>query len=141
MKSEKAKGIIAVLLVGVIAISVFAVVIAVSVFTGTASAQVGGEIFIDFENFPGPDGVLGTADDVPIISGDTIDNQFASLGVTFSFADGTSLVALSPIDYTAYGPPTHSPPTVLEVGDEDAQDVDHNFFNTSGICVNLIARH
>ena len=39
---------------------------------------------IDFENAPGPDGELGTEDDVPLIENDLIDDEFASLGVTFS---------------------------------------------------------
>ena len=41
-----------------------------------------GSIVIDFEHFPGPDGVLGTADDVPSVSG-AIDTQFSTLGITF----------------------------------------------------------
>jgi len=48
-----------------------------------------GTVFIDFEHFPGPDGIIGTADDIPAptcnlnICG-PLNNQFASMGITFT---------------------------------------------------------
>lgn len=55
-----------------------------------SSQAAAGEILIDFERFPGPDGVPGTADDVP--AGTEIllplTTQYASLGVRF---EGASL--------------------------------------------------
>ena len=48
---------------------------------GTATADA--PIIIDFETAPGPDGQLGTPDDLPLTEGTFISNQFASLGVEF----------------------------------------------------------
>ena len=46
------------------------------------------EIIINFENEPGSDGVLGTADDIPLVENTVINSQFSSLGVTFSLGQG-----------------------------------------------------
>ena len=45
-----------------------------------------GQITIDFEHTPGPDGILGTADDVPMPNTflQPLRDQFASLGLTFT---------------------------------------------------------
>lgn len=90
-------------------------------------------VLIDFESFPGPDGKLGTADDVPVANQDIISNQFVSLGVTFELADGTAPIVRSPINYLPEGP--HSIDTVLlpknnmYSGEQDIQDVIINFTN------------
>ncbi len=49
-----------------------------------------GAVVIDFESFPGPDGQLGTMDDVPIIAPalfvdqpQQITTQYATLGIEF----------------------------------------------------------
>ena len=47
-----------------------------------ATAQ-GLVVTIDFENDPGPDGLLGTVDDLPLPEGTFIADQFAALGVRF----------------------------------------------------------
>ncbi len=43
-------------------------------------------VLIDFEHFPGPDGVLGTADDVPVpcTTAIPLSGQYASVGITFT---------------------------------------------------------
>ncbi len=38
-------------------------------------------IGVDFDVFPGPDGELGTGDDIPVVAGDEITDQYMSLGV------------------------------------------------------------
>jgi hypothetical protein len=51
-----------------------------------------GSLLIDFEHFPGPDGIIGTADDIPApncpspsgICPPLLGNQFASAGITFA---------------------------------------------------------
>lgn len=51
-----------------------------------------GPVLIDFERFPGPDGIIGTADDIPAPSGCTVgpcvhrllSNEFSSMGITFT---------------------------------------------------------
>jgi hypothetical protein len=60
-------------------------VLVLAVCAGSAWAVV-----IDFEKYPGPDGALGTPDDVPIVAPSLfanqplqITNQFASLGIQF----------------------------------------------------------
>ena len=59
-------------------------------FTSQYSAQVtaGKTVNINFEKFPGPDGILGTADDVTTAVGNPISNQYSSVGATFSLTDG-----------------------------------------------------
>lgn len=63
----------------------FAAVLVLCVCTRTAHSVV-----IDFEKFPGPDGALGTSDDIPIAAPslfvgqpEQITDQFASLGILF----------------------------------------------------------
>ncbi len=57
-----------------------------TVLTPSACASA---ITIDFEHFPGVDGILGTVDDIPVPSGFVpITNQFSSLGITFSSPTG-----------------------------------------------------
>lgn len=41
-------------------------------------------VLIDFSSFPGPDGALGTADDLPVELGQTVGEQYSSLGIHFS---------------------------------------------------------
>jgi len=49
-----------------------------------------GPVLIDFEQFPGPDGIIGTADDIPAPSNCSfglcgpLSNEFSSMGVTFT---------------------------------------------------------
>lgn len=52
-----------------------------------------GPVFIDFERFPGPDGIIGTPDDIPAPSNcapppigicGTLSNEFSSMGITFT---------------------------------------------------------
>jgi len=53
-----------------------------------------GALFIDFEQFPGPDGILGTTDDIPpscpsgagssITICHPLSNEFSSMGITFN---------------------------------------------------------
>jgi hypothetical protein len=49
-----------------------------------------GPVFIDFERFPGPDGIIGTADDIPAPSNchlgvcSLLSNEFSSMGITFT---------------------------------------------------------
>jgi hypothetical protein len=42
-------------------------------------------VLVDFESFPGPDGVLGTADDLPSYPGSIIplSNEFSAIGLNF----------------------------------------------------------
>ena len=49
-----------------------------------------GTALIDFEKAPGPDGILGTPDDVTLNEFDVIDDEYASLGVTFSLVGPAS---------------------------------------------------
>jgi hypothetical protein len=56
-----------------------------------ATPVLAGSIAIDFEAFPGPDGVLGTADDIPTLncgggfcSAGTLGNNFSTMGIQFS---------------------------------------------------------
>jgi hypothetical protein len=44
------------------------------------------QITIDFEHTPGADGILGTADDTPTPDFLFLDNQFSSIGLTFTQA-------------------------------------------------------
>ncbi|MEP7010355.1 MAG: IPTL-CTERM sorting domain-containing protein [Acidobacteriota bacterium] len=65
---------------------VFASLLLASVLARPAGAQ---SVLVDFENFPGPDGAFGTADDIPAppcpggICG-PLSNEFSSFGMTFS---------------------------------------------------------
>ena len=68
------------------ALVVFASLLFASALPRPAGAQ---SVLVDFETFPGPDGVFGTPDDVPappcpggICGG--LSNQFSSFGMTFS---------------------------------------------------------
>ncbi len=60
-------------------------------FTAVAPAMAAdGSVLIDFEAFPGPDGIIGTADDVPAPSHcpsgvcGPLSNEFSSMGITFT---------------------------------------------------------
>ena len=53
----------------------------IGIHYSTASAALA--VTIDFETAPGPDGVPGTPDDVPLTEGVFISDQYASLGVQF----------------------------------------------------------
>ncbi len=73
---------------GLLAVSplvLLALVLGIAV-AGTAAAQP--PIVIDFESAPGPDGELGTGDDILLTECTTITNQFSSLGVNFSLVQG-----------------------------------------------------
>lgn len=63
--------------------------IVVAALALTASLARGQEVTIDFERFPGPDGIIGTADDTfPTCDAhgvcESLGSQFASIGVTFT---------------------------------------------------------
>lgn len=85
--------------------------------------QVHGDLItITFEAFPGPDGVLGTLDDVPIRAPSLfadqtqqLTNQFASLGIQFipipSVNDQNEILNSS----SFATPPSHTPPTARGV--------------------------
>lgn len=45
---------------------------------------------IDFERYPGPDGVLGTADDECTADGDVMGDRYASMGVSFRLTNSTT---------------------------------------------------
>ena len=62
-----------------------------------ACGRAGNTTTIDFEDAPGPDGKLGTVDDVPLAEFDLIDDEFASLGVTFSL--------VGPVEFTGAAAP------------------------------------
>ena len=69
---------------------------AVACFVSLAAAEptiaAGQSVLIDFEHFPGPDGIIGTADDIPAppCSGPSpaicfnLSNEFSSMGLTFT---------------------------------------------------------
>ncbi len=68
---------------------IFAAVALVALLTAAAaSAQSTGPVFIDFEFFPGPDGTLGTEDDIPAPDCDVIcfnlSDEFEALGLVFT---------------------------------------------------------
>jgi hypothetical protein len=66
------------------------------VFAAIAPAMAAeGPVFIDFERFPGPDGIIGTADDIPTPPAPSsctggacpvalLNDQFSSMGITFT---------------------------------------------------------
>jgi hypothetical protein len=57
----------------------------VASFLFAAAPALAKPVSIDFESFPGPDGVLGTADDLPSYDGSIIplSNEFAAIGLNF----------------------------------------------------------
>ena len=63
--------------------------VVMSSILAVAIPEIKADIAIDFEHFPGPDGILGTADDVPTpncpgsLCGPPLTNEFSSIGVTF----------------------------------------------------------
>ena len=85
--------------------------------TGASSRA---SVTIDFEFFPGPDGLLGTPDDIPITAPtlfssqlEQLTDQFASLGIEF-----TPLVPIDDrneiLDAASFTtPPSHTPPNLL----------------------------
>ena len=99
----------------------------------SACGRAGNITALDFETAPGPDGTLGTLDDVTLTENDLIDDEFASLGVSFSLvgsvsftggaapiiaAEGTPLAAFaSSIDADA---PTSSPVNSITPGASSA---------------------
>jgi hypothetical protein len=80
------------------------------------------QVLIDFESTPGPDGVLGTADDVPLTAPSLFSSQttqltteFASTGVTFTMP--TTNDANEVLLAQSFSPPgTHSPVNLLAAG-------------------------
>ena len=75
---------------------------------------------LDFNYYPGPDGILGTADDVPIVGPTTfaaqtvqLTDQFAALGIDFTPNPGTNdkNEILNSSSFTT--PPGHTPPNLL----------------------------
>jgi hypothetical protein len=62
------------------------VLAAAGLMLASGAAVAGAQINIDFEHLPGPDGVLGTSDDVPTNSVflQPLGDKFASVGLTFS---------------------------------------------------------
>lgn len=85
------------------------------VAAGTAGAQT-----IDFDFFPGGDGLLGTADDVPIVAPsnftdqtEQLTDQFASLGILFTpdpAVDGRNEI-LDSVSFST--PPSATAPNLL----------------------------
>lgn len=75
---------------------------------------------IDFDFYPGPDGVLGTADDVPVVAPglfadqlEQLTDQYASLGINFTPnppVDDSNEILESGSFNT---PPSHTPPNLL----------------------------
>ncbi len=60
----------------------------VFLFAAIAPAMAAdGSVFIDFERFPGPDGIIGTADDIPALSNcpfalfSPLSTEFSSMGI------------------------------------------------------------
>jgi hypothetical protein len=64
--------------------------VVMSSILAVAIPEIKANTAIDFEHLPGPDGILGTADDVPTpncpgsICGPPLTNEFSSIGITFS---------------------------------------------------------
>ena len=59
-----------------------------------AQVTTGRTVHINFEKFPGPDGILGTADDIATAPGDAISTQYSSVGASFLLTDGGYAIAL-----------------------------------------------
>ena len=79
------------------------------VFAGFTVLAMADTILIDFESFPGPDGVLGTADDVAAAEGNTVSDQYLSLGVLFSLIDGSAPTIIFTSSYIPESPLTLQP--------------------------------
>lgn len=80
------------------------------------------QVLIDFETTPGPDGLLGTADDVPLTAPSLFSSQttqltteFSSVGLTFTMP--TTNDANEVLLAQSFSPPgTHSPVNLLAAG-------------------------
>ena len=51
---------------------------------GGALTSDANRVVIDFSSFPGPDGALGTADDLPVELGQSLTEEYSSLGLHFN---------------------------------------------------------
>jgi YVTN family beta-propeller protein len=88
---------------------------------------VGKTVHINFEKYPGSDGVLGTSDDIPTAAGDSISTQFASVGATFSLTDGGSPQLANPGGVFASFSRTLYPIKVGDGGNTAFQDITITF--------------
>jgi hypothetical protein len=87
---------------------------------GLAGAAAADVIVINFDFYPGPDGILGTPDDIPIVAPSTfaaqpeqLTNQFASVGVLFVPDPAENDKNEILISTSFQVPPTATPPNLL----------------------------
>jgi len=89
-------------------------------FLALASPAAAQTVRIEFESYPGPDGVFGTADDVPVVAptlfagqGEQLTDQYASLGILFTpdpAVDNMNEI----LDAASFStPPSHTPLNLL----------------------------